>query len=102
MKRRKRVSRRTITLINSGCFFLQAKKGDETCYKNCIHPPVAYVYCRSVDNNKARIEAERNPFSKAREEIQKSGKVGRANWMGVSKNCVCGEKCIANRMTFAS
>jgi len=41
-------------------------------------------------------------LSKAREEIQKSGKVGRENWTGVSKNCVRREKYIARNMTFAS
>jgi len=77
----KSVNRQTITLINFECFFLEplAKK-TKPHYKNRLHPPVAYIYRRSLDNNKARIEPERN-LSKAREEIRESGKVGRENWM---------------------
>jgi len=81
----KSVNRQTITLINFECFFLEfLTKKTNSRYKNRLHPPVAYIYRRSLDNNKTRIEAERN-LSKAREEIRESGKVGRENWMVCQK-----------------
>jgi len=60
-------------------------------YKNRIHPPVAYVYCSSLGNNKACIEAERN-LSKAKEEIRKCKKVGRKNCGWVCRKIAFVEK----------
>lgn len=54
---------------------MKKKLDDAARYKNRIHPPVAYAYRRSLDNNKTRVERKRKP-SETEEKIRESEESG--------------------------